>query len=435
MHRLVTCLCCVSVPLLSACGESNSNSGPAPDPIVRARYDGTTPNALILSRDGYLYGTTFTGGDFGYGTVFRISPDGVETVIHSFGRGSDDGANPKGLIQGSDGDFYGTTTNGGIQNCVRATVQIAGPPGKYIDSTGCGVLYKINARGEVAILHYFSGGTDGQQPIPTLVEVGNGEFYGATDTGGIVNNLCDVDGCGLIFRVTTGGQKTTVHPFGAISADGFRPIGLTLGTDGILYGTTAVGGAQSQGTVFTVSAEGTYTILHAFGSLGSGAAAYPYGSLVEGSDGNFYGASRYGGIGRFDLCELGCGTLYRISPTGAETMVYAFSETANGAFPNGAVPEGSLIAGSDGNLYGLTSYGGAGWGVIFKSTLTGVESAIYQFNRPPPNTFVGPIPSGLVRSLNGNLYGIAPGGDFAEGVVYRLDPQGGLSILHSFRGR
>jgi uncharacterized repeat protein (TIGR03803 family) len=115
------------VSLLSACGQGNSNRGPAPEPIVAARYDGTTPNGLILSRDGYLYGTTFTGGDFGYGTVFRVSSDGVETVLHSFGQGSIDGANPKGLIQASDGDFYGTTSNGGTPNCVRYTIQLAGP--------------------------------------------------------------------------------------------------------------------------------------------------------------------------------------------------------------------------------------------------------------------------------------------------------------------
>ena len=430
MHRLITRLSCASVTLLSACGQSNSNPGPAPEPIVTARYDGTTPNGLMLSRDGYLYGTTFTGGDFGYGTVFRVSPDGVETVLHSFGRGSDDGANPKGLIQASDGDFYGTTTNGGISNCVRVTIQLAGPPGKYTDSSGCGVLYRINARGEVTILHYFAGGADGQHPIPTLVEVDNGVFYGATDTGGIVNGLCGTDGCGVTFRITTAGVKSTVHSFDASNGDGSHPIGLTFGTDGILYGTTLVGGAQNQGTVFSLSPGGIYTILHSFGGQGSGDAGYPYGSLVEGRDGNFYGASRYGGIGRLDLCESGCGTLYRITPAGAETVVYVFTETTNGA-----LPEGTLIAASDGNLYGLTSYGGAGWGVIFKSTLTGVESVVHQFGQPPPNVFDSPVPSGLVRSLSGNLYGIAAGGDFAEGVVYKLDQQGELTILHSFRGR
>jgi uncharacterized repeat protein (TIGR03803 family) len=177
--------CSASALLLNACGhgdESGVGTPPPasdkvpPDPLVKAKYDGTGPNSLIMGKDGYLYGTTTTGGDHGYGSVFRISPDGVETVIHSFNAGPTEGANPIGLIQGTDGYLYGTTSNGGTAACPRPAPDILFPPGHNIDYSGCGTVFKLSLKGELTVLHYFTGGQDGNQPIASPGGIQPGPF-------------------------------------------------------------------------------------------------------------------------------------------------------------------------------------------------------------------------------------------------------------------
>jgi uncharacterized repeat protein (TIGR03803 family) len=435
-------LCCAFLLLLSACDGGDGPTAEAlgtPDPIAESKFDGTSPNGLILGRDGNLYGTTFFGGDFGFGTVFRITPGGTETVLHSFAGGPDDGANPQGLIQASDGNLYGTTGGGGRPSCPRAYAMVLELPGARTDHSGCGTVFKLTPRGEETLLHFFSGGAGGKQPIPGLVETGGGNFYGATSYGGLLTSTtCGEDGCGVVFRITADGTESTLYSFDVDAGDGRFPVGLTLGQDGSLYGTTQVGGRLNQGTVFKVTTTGTETVLYHFRGISVADGGYPNGPLVLAGDGNFYGTTQYGGdSGDFSLCEFGCGTLFRITPPGIETVLYSFGNTANGVLPRGA-----LIVGGDGNLYGTTSYGGdtticrPGCGTVFKSTLSGTESAIYRFGPTSlqvPTTFA--LPSNLVSGRNGNVYGTAGGGEFGEGIIFIIDPNGQRTILHSFRGR
>lgn len=197
---------------------------------------------LVQGTDGNFYGTTQTGGAYNYGTVFKITPSGTFTTLHSFD-GSDGSLLQAGLMQGSDGNFYGTTIYGGANNtCAK----------------GCGTVFKITPQGALTTLHSFDG-TDGQNPQAGLIQATDGNLYGATSPIGLDID-CDASGClGTIFKITTGGTFTTLHSF--TGPDGMYPMGaLMQATDGTLYGTTYEGGATSAicpsygcGTVFSLS--------------------------------------------------------------------------------------------------------------------------------------------------------------------------------------
>jgi uncharacterized repeat protein (TIGR03803 family) len=190
--------------------------------------DGQTPYAgLIQGSDGNLYGTTYFGGANGFGTVFKVTPSGTETVLYSFGGGSD-GANPYAdVIQGSDGNFYGTTYNGG--------------------AGGRGTVFKITPSGTETVLYSFGGGSDGANPEAGLTQGSDGNFYGATYLGGASN-------LGMVFKITPSGTETILHTFAGGSGDGANPsANLVLGSDGNLYGSTYAGGPGGIGTVFKVA--------------------------------------------------------------------------------------------------------------------------------------------------------------------------------------
>ena len=296
--------------------------------------DGGLPDAaLIQARDGNFYGTTSSGGGGAYGTVFKMTPAGIETVLYTFTGGSD-GATPQAsLVQGSDGDFYGTTFSG------------AGPA----TGTGNGTVFKISPGGVETVLHSFTGGTDGGSPASALVQGSDGNFYGTTTVGGIGNN-------GLVFKITPTGTETVLHSFTG-GTDGIDPTAsLVLGSDGNFYGTTDAvninGGVATFGTVFKITPAGTLTVLYSFkgGSDGEG----PSSALIQGSDGNFYGTTS-GSL-------TGSSTAFKITPSGIETVLYLFS---GGSYSGGSA--WSLVQGSDGNLYGTTTGGGSsGDGTVFK---------------------------------------------------------------------
>ena len=301
-------------------------------------------------------------------------------------------------------------------------------------------MFKLSLQGELTVLHYFTGGQDGNQPIASLVESSPGRFYGETLSGGIANSSCTLKGCGLIFSVDSTGDERTVHAFNIESGDGALPEGLTLGKDGNLYGTAGIGGAYNQGLVFKLTPQGAQTILFSFMDIAADGNPHPNGPPVQGSDGSLYGTTLYGGAslsGNFALCEFGCGTIYKISPTGEMSIVYAFVDVANGV-----LPQGTLLAGNDGTLLGIASYGGntavcqqAGCGTVFQLTHPGAASAIYKFDQPVNGTAVQPrLPSSLIQGTGGYLYGTADGGDFGEGIVFKISPTGIFTILHSFRG-
>ena len=237
---------------------------------------------LVQAIDGNFYGTTDTGGASNNGTVFKITPTGTLTTVHSFN--NFDGSAPyAGLIQAPDGNFYGTTLYGG----------------------GYGTVFKMTPAGKLTTLYSFTGGGDGSFPDGGLVQASDGNFYGTTDAGGANSSGCNGFGCGTVFRITPAGKLTTLYSFcsQADCADGATPYaGLVQGTDGNLYGTTAAGGSHQTcgtppngcGTIFQITTSGTLTTVYSFAGYPNDG-GIPYAALMQGTDGNFYGATAYGG--------------------------------------------------------------------------------------------------------------------------------------------
>ena len=376
--------------------------------------DGSSPSGVIQGRDGNFYGATSNGGYFNQGTVFRVTPDGVETVLYSFAGGNADGANPTGnLVQGSDGNFYGATGSGGAGKCPGPEpVGYNGPP------STCGTLFKLTPNGAETVLHIFSGGADGGEPTGSLVQGSDGDFYGTTSYGS-----------GTVFAITPQGEETALYSFPNYTNDGSKPSSLIVGSDGNFYGTTFIGGNSNYGTVFRITPAGAETVvLYSF--LGGSDGELPSASLAEGSDGNFYGTTPFGGSSRD-------GTIFRITPSGDETVLYSFP----GGTKNGANPYTALIQGDDGSFYGTTQAGGnennnpcgGGCGSLFKITPTGNETTLYLF---AASTMDGALPAGsLIQGSDGNFYGTTSGGgQFDGGTVFQITPAGVLTVLHSFTG-
>lgn len=340
--------------------------------------DGGEPLAAVVQgTNGNFYGTTFTGGVHSTGTVFTITRQGTLTTLYSF-TGGLDGAQPQGgLILGVDGNFYGTTAANGLV------------------STNAGTVFTITPQGTLTTLYRFSGGSDGARPLGTLVQGTDTNFYGTTLAGG-TNHL------GAVFKMTPGGMVTTLWQFNGIT-DGSEPVaGLVQGTNGNFYGTTFAGGASGLGTVFTITPAGTLTTLFNF-SGGDGAS--PVGGLVLGSNNRFYGTTFAGGNGT--------GTVFKIGAAGGLTTVYTFTGGSDGGFP-----EGGLIEGSDGNFYGTTtSEGGGGAGTVFKVTPAGGLTTLHSFSGSD-----GAIPvAGVIQSTVSNFYGTtAAGGVNGQGTVFSL---------------
>ena len=327
--------------------------------------DGDNPYAaLAQGRDGNFYGTTAGGGTSNLGTVFRISPSGSFTNLHTFPAFTGDGNTPQdALVQGSNGNFYGTTLGGGTSNL--GTVFLISPSGSYTN------------------LYSFSG-PDGASPQGGLVQGSDGNFYGTTLGGGTSNS-------GTVFLISPSGSLTNLYSFSR--PGGVIPIaGLVQGSDGNFYGTTYYGGTSNLGTVFVISPSGSYTNLYSFsGSDGE----LPYAGLVQGSDGNFYGTTENGGPYQSSLDNGG--TVFRISSSGTMTNLHSF-----GGGDDGTAPLGGLVQGSDGNFYGTTAAGGFfHGGTVFRISLSGTCTNIYNFFTSRPN-----FPqAGLVQGGDGNFYG------------------------------
>jgi uncharacterized repeat protein (TIGR03803 family) len=300
---------------------------------------------LVLAADGNFYGTTEKGGANGVGTVFKVTPGGALTTIYSFCAEVDctDGQNPKGgLIQGSDGNLYGTTA-------------FAGNP----DASG-GTAFRITPAGVLTTIYSFcsvGGGdcTDGANPQSGLVQGGDGNFYGTTYYGGANNNT------GTIFQLTPGGVLNTLYSFGGAADSAFPVGGLIRGSDGNWWGTTSGGTISSpegKGAIFKITPGGVFTTVYSFSSNTAGG-AYPRAGLLLGSDGNYYGTAMLDGK------NGNGGTIFQITPDGTYTTLYSFCSVS--ACADGAAPLGSLVEDSAGNLYGTTSGGGANrYGTVFK---------------------------------------------------------------------
>lgn len=314
--------------------------------------DGEEPNAgLVLASNADFYGTTYGGGANGFGTVYKITAAGVLTTLYSFCAQADcaDGSLPyAALVQGVDGDFYGTTGYGGA-NC----------PTNF--PSGCGTVFKITPAGSLTTLHSFcaqANCADGSTPVGGLVLGTDGNFYGTTEGGPGGYQ-------GTVFKMTPAGALTTLYTFCAEGncTTGYNPYdGLVQAANGDFYGTTYEGGTSGAGTVFSITAGGTLTTLDSFGIPDGG---YPYAGLVQATDGNFYGTTPYSEVNRPVCNDLHCGTVFKITPTGTVTVLHHFVLT------DGGFPTGGLVQATNGKLYGTTSHGGSssncgdGCGTVF----------------------------------------------------------------------
>lgn len=283
---------------------------------------------------------------------------------------------------------------------------------------------------------------DGSQPNGPLVEASDGNFYGTTRAGGA--NMCR-DGlfpCGVIYRMRADGDVTVLYSFGANATDAYSPSGrLVQGRDGALYGVSASGGLYGGGTVFRVTMDGKYALLHSFGATPEDAIV-PLGGLTEGADGSFYGVTASGGANRCpQIPQAGsnCGTIFRMSPSGAVTILHSFGASST----DGVTPSVPPIQASDGNFYGTTSNGGASdcavpyrCGVAYKMTPAGEVTVIHFFGRTSeaPNA-----PVGLIQGTDGWIYGFSSsggagrcGGFYGCGTVFKMTTDGTVSVLYAF---
>jgi uncharacterized repeat protein (TIGR03803 family) len=324
--------------------------------------DGQHPDSsLIQATDGNFYGVTQNGGltnqnctSVGCGTVFKITPGGTLTTLYQFCSLTNcaDGANPYGyLVQGTDGNFYGTTIYGG------ANLN--------------GTVFKITSTGTLTTLHSFALFTDGAYPWAGLVQATDGNFYGTTTAGGLHI-------MGTVFKMTPAGALTDLYNFCSQGAcvDGATPYAaLVQGSDGILYGTTTQGGNSNYvGTLFKITTSGALTTLHTFCTLQNCAdGEQPFAALLQASDGNFYGTTTSGH-------GQNAGTFFKITSTGTLTTLYTFCALSH--CTDGQNPYGGVVQGSDGNFYGTTNIGGTGQGIIFKLTASGTLTTLYTFGGP-----------------------------------------------------
>ncbi len=489
--------------------------------------DGSNPfGGLLLSRDGNLYGTTESGGTYGAGTVFRMSPDGTLVTLASFDQYQ--GANPEGvLVQGADGNLYGTTPNGGQANegaifrlTINSSLQITRQPQTQLAFLGDSVYFSVatfgslpvsyqwrkngqnladagslsgsstrtllltnitgadaanysvvvsnasgtvtsaNARLEIIVsppyivlgpedqtvlvggMATFSVEAEGDEPLnfqwqkngtnltdggiilgstTSILTIGNATAANEGTYSVIVSNDLDsVTSDGAVLTVVPASQPGSyfysLHSFSAGSA-GLNPYaGLDQGANALLYGTTLGGGASGYGSIFRVATGGSFNVLYSFTNGLDG--AEPYAGLVQGRDGNFYGAA-------FDGGAASSGTVFKMTSAGAVTSLYSFL-----GGDDGSEPAASLIQGADGKLYGTAYEGGTNnLGSVFSLTTNGVFAPLASFDQ---DNGAYPVAS-LVQATNGLLYGVTYlGGSNDSGTVFSLTTNGALATLVSF---
>jgi len=336
-----------------------------------------------------------------------LSPDGSPrqySDLHSFVGGSDGEFPQATVVKDASGNLYGATyMGGGSANC----------------SFGCGVVFKIDVNGHETVLHSFNG-TDGARLTAGLIVDDAGNLFGTAAVGGSSND-------GLVFKLDPSGNETVLHNFTG-GTDGRSPhAALMRDASGNLYGSTGLGGSSGCGgfgcgVVFKVDSNANESVLHSFsGTDGSG----PSGPLIQDAAGNFYGTTNGGGSS--SGCRgFGCGVVFKLDPSGNETVLHSFS----GA--DGSTPGGCLIRDTAGDLYGTTNIGGSSnFGVVFKVKANGHETVLHSFNGTDGKLVNG----GLVMNAAGILFGTTyRGGSTNHGVVFKIDTNGHETVLHSFGG-
>jgi uncharacterized repeat protein (TIGR03803 family) len=384
--------------------------------------NGDNPFApLVIGADGNFYGTTASENGVGYGTVFKMTPEGALTTLYNFCSqiNCTDGSYPiGGLTLASEGNFYGMTDSGGAFNF--------------------GTVFRITPSGELTTLYNFcsqTNCTDGRYPSAGLMQAANGNLYGMTAYGGLT-------GYGTVFEITLGGTLTTLHNFCLLPncVDGAIPFGnLVQAPDGTFFGTTVSGGTHNYaGTAFRMSPSGNLKVIYSFcAKANCEDGSYVSAGLVLASGGNLYGTTAQGGYS-FTKCNgSGCGTAFRITPSGKLTTLHSFcSKTCL----DGAGPYSGVIQASDGNLYGVTGFGGAfcrnfsyrGCGTVFRITGTGEFTVLHSFN-----SIEGARPlGGLVQGSDSTLYGTTLEGGSSSacyggcGTIFRLSSAAPATEYH-----
>jgi uncharacterized repeat protein (TIGR03803 family) len=361
--------------------------------------------ALAQGTNGNFYGTTQEGGaNNSNGVVFEITPSGVLTPIYSFCAEVNcaDGELPQAQpVLATNGNLYGTTYGGGN------------------GTTPSGVIYEITPAGKYSVIYNFcsqANCTDGANPGASPIQAANGNFYGTTELGGPNNQ-------GVVYELTSAGKYTVIYSFCSLTncADGAEPLaGLVQGTNGNFYGTTQDGGANNNfdaGVVYEIDSAGKYSVLYSFCALTNCAdGSNPRAALLQAANGNFYGTTYGGGDEN--------GTMFQITPAGKFKSLHTFcgSQCGDGGFPYGA-----LIQATNGNLYGTTQLGGDENGVIFEFTQSGAINILYTFCSAGGCADGAQPEAGLLQATNGNLYGVtALGGTIVEnctigcGTVFSL---------------
>jgi uncharacterized repeat protein (TIGR03803 family) len=388
------CILVLATTAVAACGQTFTAL------VTFDRTNGIAPVAVVQGFDGNFYGTTTGGGTNNEGTVFRVTSQGALTTLYSFcalPKCADGSLPQSGLVQASDGNLYGTTSYGGFNNA--------------------GTFFRITLAGKLTTLYSFCAKiycVDGLHPWAPLIQGRDGNFYGSTEFGGS-------NDYGTIFKMSPHGAITILHSFcnGPNCPDGAVPNGqLVQAADGNVYGTTTSGGGSAfAGTIFEITLAGKLTTLYRFCTHsncldGSG----PQGALVQAADGTLYGTTYGGG-------KLGVGTVFKFTGNSELTTLYSFCKGTNCL--DGLSPLSGMIQATDGNLYGTTLFGGAdnnpnSGGTIFRITPTGVLTTLYSFciqqNCPD-----GLFPLGFFQGTDGKFYGAAEyGGAEGDGTVFRF---------------
>lgn len=340
--------------------------------------DGSTPSELLDGGDGWLYGTTPTGGSFSLGALFKLGTNGSFITLASFD--ITNGATPlAGLTLGGKNVFYGTTSAGGLNNA--------------------GTVFSFTPSGQLGTVYPFGGGFDGGAPRTKLTMSPEGALYGSTTVGGL-------NGWGTLFEIDAGGRLTNSYSFKA-AVDGAAPGALLLSPEGDLLGLTPNGGVFTNGNFFRWKPGGTPANVYSFSGGIDG--SLPVGGLVWGDDGSLYGATRVNSIRGFAFY----GTLFKVTTNGVLTTLYSLN------FTDGSYPAAGLVLANDGNFYGTTQQGGPNdFGTLFRMSPDGSVSTMVEFDGF--NDGASPV-NALVQGSDGNLYGTtSAGGPGGGGTVFRL---------------
>ncbi|MFZ0690378.1 MAG: choice-of-anchor tandem repeat GloVer-containing protein [Acidobacteriaceae bacterium] len=371
--RAPALLACVVTLSLIGCGGSGSEGG------------GSGGGGASYTLGGTL-------GGLGTGQSVSLQDNGADTLTLS---ASGAFSFPMSLDTGS---AYDVTVQ---SHTLGITCWVTNGSGTVGSSDVTGI--DVSCASTLPVLYSFgASATDGKEPLAGLIMDGAGNFYGTTSGGGAYAG-------GVVFKIAASGTETILHSFGASATDGQLPGPLIMDSAGNVYGTTASGGANSQGTVFKIDAAGTETILHSFAASGTDGQS-PEGGLIMDGAGNLYGTTVFGGPYLF-------GTAFKIDPAGTETILHSFGASGT----DGLNPAVGLIMDSAGNLYGMTHGGGAYLGgVVFKIAPSGTETILYSFGASATDG-QGPE-AGPIMDSAGNLYGTtAIGGAYGKGTVFVID--------------